>query len=266
MGRSSYSTRPLLKLGRLAISAGALAVWAASNLSGQAQSLAEDREARRLSATRTELVALQEQVAAHPKPDTAVVAVLQQRLADGDFHAGDGVALSVDGEQVFTDTFVVNTARALDLPMVGVVSMRGVLYSEIEPYLTQQLRRVLRDPTVHARGFFRLAVTGAVPRPGYYLVPGDAPLSETLRVAGGLNSNAKLNDTRALRGGEEVMDKAAVRFALSKGQTLEQLSLRSGDELSVPGDNSVSTFEVIKTVSILLTIPLTIYALTQIGH
>jgi protein involved in polysaccharide export with SLBB domain len=263
VGRRSYSAGPLLTLGRLAIGVGALALWAASNLSSQA--VAEDREARRLSATRTELVALQERLAASPKPDTVVAAVLQRRLSDGDFHPGDGIALTVEGEQVFTDTFVVNTTHDIELPMVGTVPLRGVLYREIEPYLRQQLSRVLRDPVVHARGFVRLAVTGAVPRPGYYLVPGDGPLSETFRVAGGLNSNAKLNDARALRGGQEVMDKSAVRSALASGQTLEQLSLSSGDELSVPGSNGASAFELIKTISILLTIPLTIYALTQIG-
>lgn len=264
MGRSQDSTRPVVIARRLALLSGALAIWATADLSGQA--VAEDREARRLSATRTELVALQERLATTPKPDTGATAVLQRRLSDGDFQPGDGVALSIDGEQVFTDTFVVSPTRDIELPMAGTVSLRGVLYSEIEPYLTQQLSRVLREPVVHARGMIRMAVTGAVPRPGYYLVPGDAPLSETFRIAGGLAANAKLQHARALRGGETVLDESAMRSALAAGRTLDQLSLGSGDELSVPAKTGPSVYETIRGVSILLTIPLTIYALTRIGN
>ena len=264
MGRSQDSARPVVIARRLALLSGVLALWAASDLSGQAG--AEDREVRRLSATRTELVALQARLATTAKPDTAAAGVLQRRLTDGDFQPGDGVALSIDGEQVFTDTFVVSLTREIELPMVGTVSLRGVLYSEIQPYLTQQLRRVLREPVVHARGLIRMAVTGAVPRPGYYLVPGDAPLSETVRIAGGLTVNAKLQEARALRGGVIVLNESTVRAALADGRTLDQLSLGSGDELSIPATkNGPSTLDVIRGVSILLTIPLTIYALTKIS-
>ena len=264
MGRSQDSAQPVVIVRRLAILSGTLALWATSGLSGQATG--DDREARRLSATRTELVAMQERLATAPKPDTIATAMLQRRLSDGDFQPGDGVALRVDGEQAFTDTFVVNTTRDIELPMAGTVSLRGVLYSEIQPYLTQQLSRVLRDPVVHARGLIRMAVTGAVPRPGYYLVAGDATLSETFRIAGGLAGNANLKDARALRGGETVLDESAMRYALAAGRTLDQLSLGSGDELSIPAKTGPSTYEVIRGVSLLLTIPLTIYALTQIGN
>jgi protein involved in polysaccharide export with SLBB domain len=264
VGRSQDSARPVVIARRLALLAGALAMWATADLSGQAS--AEDREARRLSATRTELVALQERLTTAPQPDTVATGVLQRRLTDGDFQPGDGIALSVDGEQVFTDTFVVSPTRDIALPMAGSVSVRGVLFSEIEPYLTQQLSRVLRNPVVRARGLVRLAVTGAVPRPGYYLVPGDAPLSEIFRVAGGFAANAKLQNVRALRGGETVVDESAMRSALAAGQTLDQLSLGSGDELMVPAKTGPTTYEVIRGVSLLLTIPLTIYALTQLGN
>ena len=262
MGRKTYSAGQPMTVGRVAIVTAGLALWVASQLSAQA--VAEDRDAHRLSATRIELVALQERLAASPKPDTVVAAVVQRRLTDGDFHPGDGVALSVEAEPTLTDTFVVNTTSDIELPMVGTVSLHGVLYTEIEPYLTQQLSRVLRQPVVHARGFVRVAVTGAVLRPGYHLVPGDAPLSETFSVAGGLTGSAKLNEARALRGGETVMDKSALRSALATGQTLDQLNIASGDELSVPAKTGPSSFEVIRGISILLTIPLTIYALTQI--
>ena len=249
---------------RLGILFSVLAVATPQTLLGQAA--VDDRDARRTSATRAELVAMQERLASAPTPDTGATSVLYRRLSNGDFQPGDGVALTVEGEQVFSDTFVVSSTRDIALPMVGPVSLRGVLYSEIESYLTQQLSRVLRNPVVHARGLVRIAVTGGVPRPGYYLVPGDAPLSETFQAAGGLLVNAKLKDARALRGGTAVLDESAMRAALGAGRTLDQLSLGSGDEVNVPIKSGPSVYEVIRGVSLLLTIPLTIYALTQIGH
>lgn len=264
MGRSENFTRQVLMFLRFAILSCALAVAAPANLFGQGAG--DGREARRPSATRADLMAMQERLATTSTPDTAATAVLYRRLSDGDFQPGDGVALSVDGEQVFTDTFVVKSARDIELPMVGAVSLRGVLYSEIEQHLTQRLSVVLRNPVVHARGLVRIALTGAVPRPGYYLVPGDAPLSETFQVAGGLTPNAKLQDAKVLRGGETVLDESATRAALAAGRTLDQLSLGSGDEVSVPFKTGPSTYEIIRGVSLLLTIPLTIYALTQLGN
>jgi len=247
---------------RLGILFSVLAVATPRTLLGQAA--IDDRDARRTSATRAELVAMQERLATASTPDTGATAVLYRRLSIGDFQPGDGVAISVEGEQVFSDTFVVSSTRDIELPMVGPVSLRGVLYSEIESYLTQQLSRVLRNPVVHARGLVRIAVTGAVPRPGYYLVPGDAPLSATFQVAGGLVANAKLKDARALRGGSTILDESAMRSALASGRTLDQLRLGSGDEISVPVKGGPSVYEVIRGVSLLLTIPLTIYAITQI--
>ena len=264
MGRSQDSPRPLVILLRLGILFSVLAVATPRTLLGQAA--VDDRDARRTSATRAELVAMQERLATASTPDTAATAVLYRRLSNGDFEPGDGVALSVDGEQVFSDTFVVSSTRDIDMPMVGSVSLRGVLYSEIESYLTQQLSRVLRNPVVHARGLVRIAVTGGVPRPGYYLIPGDAPLSATFQVAGGLVGNAKLKDARVLRGGATILDESAMRAALGAGRTLDQLSLGSGDEVSVPLKSGPSVYEVIRGVSLLLTIPLTIYALTKIGN
>ena len=71
-------------------------------------------------------------------------------------------------------------------------------------------------------------------------------------------------NARALRGGSTVLNEDAMRSALASGRTLDQLSLGSGDEVSVPIKSGPSVYEVIRGVSLLLTIPLTIYAITQI--
>src|ERR1041385_327031 len=55
--------------------------------------------------------------------------VIKTRLAEGDFQAGDRVAISVDGQESMTNTFDVGNGRLLLLPGVGNVSLNGVLRS-----------------------------------------------------------------------------------------------------------------------------------------
>lgn len=221
-------------------------------------------EARRLSATRAELASLLERLALEPA-GTAAAATVRRRLAAGDLQVGDGVALAVEGEPQFSDTFVVGAGREITLPMVGAVTLRGVLYTEIESYLALQLGQFLREPVVHARGLVRLSVTGAVPRPGFYLVPADALLSEAVMVAGGLTPDSKLSDLRAERAGAPLLAGADMRMALAEGRTLDQANVRSGDELVMPGRRGgMNSYENARLVGILLTIPLTIYSLTRI--
>jgi protein involved in polysaccharide export with SLBB domain len=211
-----------------------------------------------------ELTSLLERLA--PRPVAAAAAdVARHRLAAGDLQAGDGIALVVEGEPQFSDTFVVGPGREITLPMVGAVTLGGVLYAEIESYLALQLGQFLREPVVHARGLVRLSVTGAVPRPGFYLVPADALLSEAVMVAGGLTPDSKLSALRAERAGAPLLAGADMRKALAEGRTLDQANVRSGDELVMPGRRGgMSSYEQARLVGILLSIPLTIYSLTRI--
>lgn len=225
---------------------------------------ASEREARRLSATRAELSELLARLASD-SASVAVAAIVRQRLAEGDFRVGDGVALSVDGETQLSDTFAVGAAREITLPLVGAVTIGGVLYTEIEDHLTRQLGRFLRDPVVHARALVRVLVSGAVPRPGIYLISPDAPLSATLTAAGGVTSDAKLRELRAERAGTPLLTGADMQKALAEGRTLDQASLRSGDEVVVPqGGRGTNAYERARLVGVILGIPLTIYSLTRI--
>lgn len=225
---------------------------------------ASEREARRLSATRAELSDLLVRLAAEPASGAAA-GIVRQRLSEGDFHVGDGVALVVEGETQLSDTFVVGAAREITLPMVGVVTLHGVLYTEVQDSLKQRLGRFLRDPVVQARALVRVLVTGAVPRPGVYLVSPDAPLSATLTAAGGVTPDAKLRELRAERAGTPLLTGADMQQALAEGRTLDQASLRSGDEVVVPtGGRGTNAYERARLVGVILGIPLTIYSLTRI--
>ena len=225
-----------------------------------------EREARRFAATRVELEALVQRLAAdESKPAVAARTIATRRLQEGDLLPGDGVLLAVQGEPELSDTFVVGPARDLVLPMAGSVTMRGVLHSEIDSYLRQQIAKVVVDPVVRARGLVRISVSGAVPRPGFHLVGADALLSDAVMAAGGYTAEAKVSDLHVDRGGVPLLSGPPVQRALAEGRTLADVDVRSGDAFVIPATpRGPSSKDRVQTLAILLTIPLTIYSLTRV--
>src|SRR6266702_335620 len=123
-----------------------------------------------------------------PNGLSAEISYVEGRLHAGDFRAGDRLVIQVEEplpvtpgggggaapkspEQQLTDTFTVNGAQELTLPLLGLVPLRGVLRSELETYLTAQIATRIRNPEVHARALISVAVSGGVQKPGFYAVP-----------------------------------------------------------------------------------------------
>jgi len=272
---------------RRAACAAALCLLAARAVPAQQPT---DRERPGLGATRpaleTELLRL-EQVAAAGDSSTAVRdwarrqdAAIRVRLEQGDFLVGDRIALKVEGEpsaidrpaiapavrsveEQLSDTFTVGPDQELTLPVLGVVSLRGVLSSEPEAHLTREIGRSLRDPVLHAHPLIRMAVMGAVARPGYYSVPANAVVPDVLMAAGGYTQVAKPSRVRVERAGKSIWDAGQLRLAMSEGRTLDQLNLRAGDQFFVPGEQG-TTYQTLRFVAVLLSIPVTAYTLTRI--
>ena len=208
---------------------------------------------------------------------------IQRRLKEGDFRVGDRILLVVEdpeppatgagtpvvksSEQQLSDTFTVGSAQELTLPVVGVVSLRGVLRTELEPRLTEEIARYIRDPVVHARALVSLALTGELARPGYYSVPVDAVIPAVLMAAGGTTHDTKLNKLKIQRNGKTIWEGDALRQAMAAGSTVDDLELRPGDAIMVPRGGSISgLYGPAQLVAVLLGIPVTIYTLTRILH
>ncbi len=207
-------------------------------------------------------------------------AAVRTRLAVGDFQPGDRLALRVEGaeappqrtasavarsvEQEVSDTFTVGSDRTIMLPVWGAVSLAGVLRSELEAHLTREIGRFVRYPVVHAWALVRVSVIGGVAHPGFYAMPADALLSDALTAAGGPIVDAKVHEMRIERAGVPLWTGAALQLALAEGRTLDEMNVRAGDRFVIPVRNRDGTYETVRTVGILLGIPLTIYSLTRI--
>ena len=272
---------------RRAAYAAALCLLAAR--SGRAQE-PTDREMPGLGASRpaleTQLRRL-EQVAETGDSSTAVrdwarrqATAIDARLVDGDFRVGDRIALKVEGEvaaverpagaavvrsveEQLSDTFTVGPEQDITLPVLGVVSLRGVLRAELEQHLTRQIGQFLKDPVLHAHPLIRMSVMGAVARPGYYSVPANALVTDVLMAAGGYTPVAKPARVRVERAGKSIWDAGQLRLAMTEGRTLDQLNLSAGDQVVVPGAQG-TTYDTLRFIAVLLSIPVTAYTLTHI--
>lgn len=258
---------------RVALVAAVVLFGAALPAPGQAQGhdasdrlgLGATRQALQARAARLNQTAQSTTLSRDVRADAAREAgAIEHRLAEGDFKVGDRILLVVEGEKELSDTFTVGLSRQLALPLVGDVPLAGVLRSELQPYLTRQLTQNLRDPVVRAEAYVRLSIQGAVARPGYYGVPAEALLSDAVMAAGGTTQDADMPQLRIEREGKSLWQGKALQQALAEGVTVDEAGLVAGDEYVVPRRSTLGAGEALRFVAFVLTIPITIFTLTQI--
>ena len=190
--------------------------------------------------------------------------LIRARLDRGDFQAGDRITLQVDSEPALSDTFPVGPNQEIVLPVVGVLSLNGVLRAELQTAMSRELGRFLRDPIVRATPLIRVSVIGEVNKPGFYLVPPTAVVSDVVTAAAGPTQNARVEKMWIERGGRRYIEGQPLQQVMADGRTLDDANIRPGDKFVVPAQNQGNFFNTVRTISIILSIPLTIYALTQI--
>lgn len=177
-------------------------------------------------------------------------AALRDRLQQGDFRPGDRVLLQVEAQPTLSDTFVVTSNRTLVLPTVGTVQMQGVLRSELEPHLREQIATFVRNPIITANSFIRVSVIGAVSRPGFHLVVPDSPVGEALMTLGGLTAQAEVSKIRVERSGQRILAGEPFQTRLRQGSTFEELGVVTGDEIVVESV-APSPLEFLRNVGLL---------------
>jgi polysaccharide export outer membrane protein len=163
-------------------------------------------------------------------------ALIRARLQNGDFQIGDQIAVAVEGERDLAGNYVVNEQRGITLPVIGEISLRGVLRSELKSSVTEQVSHFIKDPVVTAHSSIRILISGEVAKPGFYVVDTQSLLSDALMLAGGPAPVAKLTAIRVERGNAAIWAGSALQQAIAEGRTMDQLSLRAGDHVVVPSE------------------------------
>ena len=159
-----------------------------------------------------------------------------------DFAPGDGVRVKVwrdvsvssqgDANTLgLNDDFIIDNRGNMTLPMIGdmrvVGHTRRSLARAIEDSLSIRAIRVMCSPLI------RLTLLGAVNRPGSYLIEPKESLWKLIEEAGGPGNNADFKKIYVERSGQVVVKNLLQAF--EEAHSLEQLGVRSGDQIYVPG-------------------------------
>jgi len=188
--------------------------------------------------------------------------LIRRRLTEGDIRPGDVIVMGVANEPDLSGAFPVTTSRSIIIPAVGEIPIGNQLRSEIEAYLTTQMKRFVRDPLVRAEPQIRIAIFGGVGRQGFFLASASALLTDVImQNAGGVANNAQLDKSSIKRNDVEIMDRTSFQAALRNGLSLDQINIQAGDEIHV-GQRRIGRWPVIAAIT---TASGLIWTLTRIG-
>jgi polysaccharide biosynthesis/export protein len=262
-GRVARALIPLLLLFGVAAcgshSSSVLPVQPPLNDSVRAGPSRPELEAMAAQADREAQAATNEEV---KRQKQAEAASLHDRVTNGDIHVGDRIALVVRGDSTLTDTVTVRSGRVIQLNNLPNIPVGGVLYSELDGYLTKELSKYLRNPEVTALTLVQIAVLGSVGKPGFYAVPTDMTLSDAIMLAGGPTQQSDVNGTKVVRNNQEAYGSDAVQRAFTSGTTLDQMSLRAGDQIVVADRGRKDWLRVLQVVGAAVGIAVSVYVLS----
>ena len=145
---------------------------------------------------------------------------------------GDVLRIEVWRREELTGRFQVDELGNVNYPMLGAISTVGINVAELRDTLRTGLENLFADPFITITPLFRLAVLGKVRNPGLYTVDPTLTVLDVVALAGGPAANGNMNGTRLIRGGEEI--RIDLRRQSLRGQTLQEMGVRSGDQIVVP--------------------------------
>ena len=147
---------------------------------------------------------------------------------------GDVVRVSVWPDTSLGGEFPVESDGQVYLPFLGNVQASGVSIVELRKRIREGFQSAQRNAVVTVTPLYRIGVTGAVQRPGLYLMPPTDGFFDVIATAGGFGIRADQSEVVVVRDGQVWSLNA--KEAIEKGDLLpiEALALKSGDQIMVP--------------------------------
>jgi len=165
---------------------------------------------------------------------------------------GDRILVEILEVPELSRGYEVLSDGSVNLPLIGLVSIRGLTLVEATNIIRNAYRRVLKDPIVTvsliAARPLNVGVIGEVTRPGNFILsltpgPGTSPsvqyptVTQAIRLAEGLTGVADLRNIRVRRpqrnGPEQVLNVNLWKF-LQEGDISQDIILQDRDTIVVP--------------------------------
>jgi polysaccharide export outer membrane protein len=159
-------------------------------------------------------------------------AAVAQSPADA-LRPGDMLRVRIYLEPEMSGEFPVNEHGVVSLPRLGDLAVGEWPADSIRPRIARGYAEFLREPVVEVTLLRRVAVFGAVAKPGLYPVDPTMTVQEALALAGGASADGRRDRVDLIRaeGGT---------ITLSLADDVQRLGIRSGDQLYVPQRSWIS--------------------------
>ena len=156
------------------------------------------------------------------------VSQLHAQATEG-LNPGDQVRIAVWRNPELSGDFTVAANGTLTHPLYREIQVTGIPISAVEDRLRTFLARYTTNPQFVIQPLVRISVGGEVRSPQILSVPPETTVSQAVILAGGPSQQAKLDNVRLLRAGQEII----VNLTSADSQAAS-LQIRSGDRILVP--------------------------------
>lgn len=147
---------------------------------------------------------------------------------------GDVVRLQIWREPDLSGEFTVDQAGVVTFPKLGPIEVSSETAASLRSRLVAAYQEFLRNPSIEVTLLRRVNILGAVKSPGLYPVDATMTIADAVALAGGATPDGNRREIELMRGGQKI----AVR--LTDAVRLDDLPLRSGDQLFIPERSWIS--------------------------
>jgi polysaccharide biosynthesis/export protein len=150
---------------------------------------------------------------------------------------GDEIRINVWGMLDAIWNLVVDRTGSINIPTIGPVSVTGLTYEELEPFIKKELSKQYKEFHLNVNmGRLRtipVYLVGNVRRPGMYTVSSLSTLVNALFVSGGPTTSGTMRDIRLQRDGETIVRFDMYDFLL-RGNKTKDIRLQPEDVIFLP--------------------------------
>ncbi len=150
---------------------------------------------------------------------------------------GDTLQITTTGLYVSQQTLTVDRNGSINYPGIGLISVTGVHFAQLQDYLTQQVGRIFRNfnlsVSLGALRTIQVYVLGQARRPGLYTVSSLTTLLNAIFTSGGPLNSGSLRNIQ-LKRGDRVVTNFDLYDLLLRGDRSHDVRLETNDILYIP--------------------------------
>ena len=175
------------------------------------------------------------------------------------FTPGDGILIDTfpDTASFLNQSFAIDNMGMVEFPMIGKVKVTDKTTAQVEELLKTRFKAYLRYPILRVKPVIRISVLGGVARPCLYYFDYNQSLWTVLQEVGGPLLEDGLNEMHIERNTDVFLDDIHPYY--ERGSSLQQIGIRSGDQIWVPSPTRPTFWQDVQQVLPLLTFAGSLY-------